>query len=64
MAQSRQCMRCKYRGRLHSGTIVSYETDICCDHFLITGELKDKGADKNNCLLFEQKTRKRNTKLY
>lgn len=64
MAQSRQCLRCAYSGRMHNGIITNYKTDISCDYFMRTGRLDDKGKDKDNCLLFECKKGKRKPNMY
>lgn len=57
MAQSRQCMQCKYSGRMHSGVIANWKNDLSCDYFIKTGKLDDKGDDVEHCKLFELRTR-------
>lgn len=67
MARSKRCVECLYSGRLSraSGTD-NWRENVTCDHLIVTGTIKDKGPDPDNCLLFVQRTPEnvRATKLF
>lgn len=64
MARSKNCLKCKYCGRLSGGMAHNWRNDYTCDYLIMTGKIGDKGDDVDHCKLFEKKTGKRVVQLY